>query len=53
MQGVKILLTHNNEVLFINHTYNYGWSFPGGAIDRGESKDSAIIREVREEIGII
>ena len=28
------------------------WEFPGGKIEMGESPESAIVREVREELGV-
>ena len=41
----RILLLHRNEV-------GGRWSFPGGAMDPGENVADAVVREVREEIGL-
>ena len=41
----RILLLHRNEE-------GGRWSFPGGAMDPGESIADAVVREVREETGL-
>ncbi len=52
--GVKCLLTNKNEVLLLRHTYIPDvWSAPGGGVKKNEDIESAIIREVFEETGII
>ena len=49
MKVRAILLDDNNNILIAN--YSNVFLFPGGALERGETKEQAIIRELREETG--
>lgn len=47
----SILVNENNEILVCNYGGTY--LLPGGKIDEGESQISALIRELKEETGIL
>ena len=48
-----IILNHENQVLLVKHTYQPHWYLPGGGAKKGESAKEALIRELKEEVGII
>lgn len=51
--GVRALVVGDRGLFLVRHTYLPGWFLPGGAVDRGESVEGAIVRELREEGGIV
>jgi mutator protein MutT len=47
-----LVISNNHEILLIRHTYSQGWYTIGGAVESGETPVQAIIRELKEEVGI-
>lgn len=55
---VNAVLLRGNEVLLARRSpqrmaYGGLWSFPGGHVEPGETFEEALVRESREEIGIL
>jgi 8-oxo-dGTP pyrophosphatase MutT (NUDIX family) len=50
---VTVFLIHNDKVLFANHPRYGKWVPIGGHIDLDEDPDQAVLREIKEETGII
>ncbi|CAM2956657.1 MutT/nudix family protein [Legionella steigerwaltii] len=48
-----IILNHDNRILLVKHTYQPHWYLPGGGVKKGESVKEALLRELKEEVGII
>ncbi|MEV4156922.1 NUDIX hydrolase [Nocardia salmonicida] len=41
-----------NRVLLVEPTYKDYWEIPGGVVENGESPYTAVVREIREELGL-
>ena len=52
--GVQaIALTATGKVVLVKHRYTRGWHLPGGGRKRHEYAEEAVLRELREEIGLL
>jgi ADP-ribose pyrophosphatase YjhB (NUDIX family) len=52
--GVNAIVEDDEgRVLLVRHTYMAGWHLPGGGVNSGEPPADAVIRELKEEIGLI
>ena len=47
-----ILLNQRNQVFWGKRIRSHSWQFPQGGIDRGESPEQAMYRELHEEVGL-
>ena len=51
--GVAALARNRQgQILLVRHTYQPGWMLPGGGVGRAEPPVEAILRELREEVGM-
>lgn len=50
--GVTAIVEQGNRVVLVRHSYKSGWYLPGGAVERGEPPAEAVLRELKEEIGL-
>jgi putative (di)nucleoside polyphosphate hydrolase len=47
-----ILLNQKNQVFWGKRIRSHSWQFPQGGIDRGETPEQAMFRELHEEVGL-
>ena len=51
-EEVRVLVLHPQGVLLLKRPHPLVWEMPGGAIDPGESPETAALRETEEETGL-
>ena len=56
MKNIKVvaaIMIENNKIFATQRGYGDfkdGWEFPGGKIEKGETPEEALIREIKEEL---
>ncbi len=54
MKVADVVFIENDKVLLVQQRKEIAkglWSFPGGAVEEGETSKQAVVREVKEELG--
>ncbi|MEY8350391.1 NUDIX hydrolase [Bacillus cereus] len=41
-----------NQILMVHNLEQDAWSLPGGAVEKGETLEATVVREVKEETGL-
>ncbi len=51
--GVRaVVRSDDGKFLLVRHTYTPGWHFPGGGVERGETAEGALLKELHQETGL-
>lgn len=50
--GAIAVVEYDGKILALRQLHRRGLSLPGGLVDRGETPQQAVVREVREETGL-
>jgi len=50
--AARIFVMQDDKVLLVKEREDEWWALPGGGIDHGESIESALEREIEEELGV-
>lgn len=51
-RGTRVILTHEDKILFVKSSYGLKYTFPGGNLGKQEDAKHGATREIKEELGI-
>lgn len=52
-EAARVIIIKNGKIALVKSTKEGWYKFPGGGIEKGETAVDAVVRETREETGII
>src|SRR5881398_1928785 len=50
--AVAVLRRSDGRIALVDQRHSYGWALPGGLAARREAPAAALVRELREEVGL-
>ena len=50
--AAAVVTAPDGRIMLVRHSYKVGWYTPGGFLNRREQAADAVVREVREEVGL-
>jgi 8-oxo-dGTP diphosphatase len=50
--AIRVIVVRGGRLLLVKEASDNWWALPGGGVDHGETIESALVREVEEELGV-